>query len=194
MGATISAGARDWPRSATFTNTRIGWFQMAKRGYPPALGYGARQTGAPDWPDGAAWIRPQARDDRGHSHTGCREDERIRRQPARRGTSSFRDCATPWNGDYGPERTRPPDGGRRRDDDRRDRALRTGLTPERISSWQAAPIPRGRSGMRRSRAASWRDDRNGPTQVVSGPVGRERVHFEEPKADRIESELRLFPA
>ena len=66
------------------------------------------------------------------------------------------------------------------------------LTPERIFSWQAALFPTGRSGMRRIRVGSWRDDVNGPMQVVSGPIGRERVHFEAPKADRIESEMRLF--
>ena len=66
------------------------------------------------------------------------------------------------------------------------------LTPERIFSWQAALFPTGHSGMRRIRVGSWRDDVNGPMQVVSGPIGRERVHFEAPKADRIESEMRLF--
>ena len=66
------------------------------------------------------------------------------------------------------------------------------LTPERIFSWQAALFSTGRSGMRRVRVGSWRDDVNGPMQVVSGPIGRERVHFEAPKADRIESEMRRF--
>ena len=42
------------------------------------------------------------------------------------------------------------------------------LTPERIFSWQAALFPTGRSGMRRIRVGSWRDDANGPMQVVSG--------------------------
>lgn len=66
------------------------------------------------------------------------------------------------------------------------------LTSERIFSWQAALFPTSRSGMRRIRVGVWRDDVSGPMQVVSGPIGRERVHFEAPKADRIESEMRQF--
>ncbi len=67
-----------------------------------------------------------------------------------------------------------------------------GLTQDRIFSWQAALFPTSRSGMRRIRVGSWRDDVDGPMQVVSGPIGRERVHFEAPTADRVESEMRLF--
>ena len=66
------------------------------------------------------------------------------------------------------------------------------LTAERIFSWQAALFPTGFSGMRRIRVGSWRDDVDGPMQVVSGPIGRERVHFEAPTADRVASEMRLF--
>lgn len=66
------------------------------------------------------------------------------------------------------------------------------LTSERIFSWQAALFPTSRSGMRRIRVGAWRDDVSGPMQVVSGPIGRERVHFEAPKAERIESEMRQF--
>ena len=66
------------------------------------------------------------------------------------------------------------------------------LTKERLLNWQAALFPTGRSGMHRITVASWRDDRNGPMQVVSGPLGRERVHFEAPAAKRIEKEMQLF--
>lgn len=38
----------------------------------------------------------------------------------------------------------------------------------------------------------WRDDAAGPMQVVSGPVGRQRVHFEAPPADRLEEEVGRF--
>ena len=64
------------------------------------------------------------------------------------------------------------------------------LTAERLFSWHAALFPTGRSGMRTIRVATWRDDSTGPMQVVSGPVGRERVHFEAPGADRLEEEMR----
>ena len=66
------------------------------------------------------------------------------------------------------------------------------LTAERIFSWQAALFSTGFSGMRRIRVGSWRDDVDGPMQVVSGPIGRERVHFEAPAADRVASEMRFF--
>jgi Fic family protein len=38
----------------------------------------------------------------------------------------------------------------------------------------------------------WRDDSTAPMQVVSGPVGRERVHFEAPAAERLEEEMLRF--
>lgn len=66
------------------------------------------------------------------------------------------------------------------------------LTRERLFGWHAALFPTGRSGMRRIRVGKWRDDRDGPMQVVSGPVGRERVHYEGPPARKLESEMREF--
>ena len=67
------------------------------------------------------------------------------------------------------------------------------LTTERLFSWHAALFPTGRSGMTRIKVGAWRDD-SGPMQVVSGPIGRERVHFEAPKALRLEEEMRTFLA
>ena len=69
---------------------------------------------------------------------------------------------------------------------------RHALTSERILGWQASLFPTGWSGMRRIRVGSWRDDAGGPMQVVSGPIGRERVHFEAPRADRLDSEVQVF--
>lgn len=66
------------------------------------------------------------------------------------------------------------------------------LTPERLFGWHASLFPTGRSGMRRLRVGTWRDDSSGPMQVVSGPVGRERVHFEGPVAERLDLEMRAF--
>lgn len=66
------------------------------------------------------------------------------------------------------------------------------LTKERLFGWHAALFPAGRSGMRRIRTGAWRDDESGPMQVVSGPIGRERVHFEAPPARRVPSEMRAF--
>jgi len=66
------------------------------------------------------------------------------------------------------------------------------LTAERLFGWQAALFPTGRSGMKKITAGAWRTVRSGPMQVVSGPVGRERVHFEAPNASRLDHEMRAF--
>jgi len=66
------------------------------------------------------------------------------------------------------------------------------LTAERLFGWHAALFPTGRSGMHKIVAGAWRDDANGPMQVVSGPIGREKVHFEAPKAGRLVGEMRTF--
>ncbi|QRZ12926.1 Fic family protein [Paracoccus methylovorus] len=68
------------------------------------------------------------------------------------------------------------------------------LTAERLFGWHAALFPTGRSGMTRIRVGDWRDDSSGPMQVVSGPVGRERVHFAAPPADRVPVEMDAFLA
>lgn len=68
------------------------------------------------------------------------------------------------------------------------------LTAERLFGWHAALFPAGRSGMHRIRVGSWRDDSAGPMQVVSGPMGRERVHYEPPKAERLDAEMSSFLA
>lgn len=66
------------------------------------------------------------------------------------------------------------------------------LTEERLFGWHAALFPTGRSGMRRIVVGAWRDASSGPMQVVSGPHGRERVHFEAPEADRLPGEMAAF--
>src|SRR5271165_995597 len=54
------------------------------------------------------------------------------------------------------------------------------LTAERLFGWHAGLFPTGRSGMAKIKVGAWRTDTSGPMQVVSGPVGRERVHYEAP--------------
>lgn len=66
------------------------------------------------------------------------------------------------------------------------------LTQERLFGWYSALFPTGRSGMFKIRVGNWRDDSNGPMQVVSGAVGKERVHFEAPAANRLSHEMKLF--
>ena len=66
------------------------------------------------------------------------------------------------------------------------------LTKDRLFDWHACLFPTGRSGMRKIVAGAWRDDSRGPMQVVSGPLGRERVHFEAPDAARLDVEMKDF--
>jgi Fic family protein len=68
------------------------------------------------------------------------------------------------------------------------------LTAERLFGWHATLFPAGRSGMHQIQTGAWRDDRNGPMQVVSGPMGKERVHFEAPDAKRLPREMKAFLA
>jgi len=68
------------------------------------------------------------------------------------------------------------------------------LTKNRLWGWHAALFPTGRSGLHRITVGAWRSGKAGPMQVVSGPVGRERVHFEAPGADRLEKEMQAFLA
>ena len=62
------------------------------------------------------------------------------------------------------------------------------VTRERLFAWHAALFPTGYSGLSKIRVGHWRDDALGPMQVVSGPIGRQRVHFEAPPAPRLDSE------
>ncbi len=66
------------------------------------------------------------------------------------------------------------------------------LNKERLFSWHSALFPSGRSGMYRILAGQWRDDSTGPMQVVSGALGKEKVHFQAPAAAQVENEMRLF--
>jgi Fic family protein len=68
------------------------------------------------------------------------------------------------------------------------------LTKERLFNWHAALFPTGRSGMTKIVVGAWRTDESGPMQVVSGPIGREHVHFEAPAAARLDREMRPFLA
>ncbi len=68
------------------------------------------------------------------------------------------------------------------------------LTQERLFAWHASLFPTGRSGMHRIKVGAWRDDHDGPMQVVSGPVGREHIHFQAPSARRLDADMKVFLA
>lgn len=66
------------------------------------------------------------------------------------------------------------------------------LTDERMYGWHAALFPTGRSGITKIKVGAWRDDASGPMQVVSGPVGKEHVHYQAPPANRLDEEMAAF--
>ncbi len=66
------------------------------------------------------------------------------------------------------------------------------LTKDRVFAWHASLFPTGRSGMRKIRAGEWREDSGGPMEIVSGPIGKERVHFTAPPAERVDDEMTAF--
>ena len=66
------------------------------------------------------------------------------------------------------------------------------LTKDRLFGWHASLFPGGRSGMHKIVTGAWRHDHHGRMQVVSGPIGRERVHYEAPAARLLNKEMRNF--
>ena len=66
------------------------------------------------------------------------------------------------------------------------------LTKSRLFDWHAALFPTGRKGMHKIIVGDWRKDTTGPMQVVSGPMGKERLHFEAPNSDLLEKEMSSF--
>jgi Fic family protein len=66
------------------------------------------------------------------------------------------------------------------------------LTEERLFAWHGSLFPTGASGMKRIEVGRWRKDSDGPMQVVSGPIGREHIHFEAPDAERLSKEMKAF--
>ncbi len=66
------------------------------------------------------------------------------------------------------------------------------VTQVRLFGWHAALFPTGYSGLAPIQVGGWREDAAGPMQVVSGPIGRQRVHFEAPPAAQLEIEMGRF--
>ena len=66
------------------------------------------------------------------------------------------------------------------------------LTKDRLFGWHASLFPTGRSGMRKITVGAWRPKEAGPMQVLSGPIGKEKVHYEAPAAERLEAEMSAF--
>ena len=66
------------------------------------------------------------------------------------------------------------------------------LSADRLMAWHSALFPDGQKGLTPIRVGQWRDDATGPMQVVSGPIHRQRVHFEAPPATQLPAELARF--
>ena len=66
------------------------------------------------------------------------------------------------------------------------------LTKRRLFHWHQLLFPTNRSNSIKIIVGKWRDDAQGPMQVVSGAIGRERVHYEAPPAERVEKEMKQF--
>ena len=66
------------------------------------------------------------------------------------------------------------------------------LTQDRLFGWHASLFPEARSGINKIQVGGWRTTSIGAMQVVSGPIGKEKVHFEAPSADRLDEEMHQF--
>ena len=67
------------------------------------------------------------------------------------------------------------------------------LSAERLFSWHAALFPTGRSGMQKIAVGYWRSNlKNDPMQVVSGAMGKEKIHYQAPDADLLPDEMNAF--
>jgi Fic family protein len=66
------------------------------------------------------------------------------------------------------------------------------LTASRLKSWQAALFPTGFSGLSKIKTGKWRGKE--PMRVVSGPIGKEKIHFEAPPYEKVDSEMKAFLA
>lgn len=66
------------------------------------------------------------------------------------------------------------------------------LIEDRLQGWHAALFPTGRSGIHKITVGAWRTGQNGPMQVVSGAIGKEKVHFQAPDASKLPAEMTAF--
>jgi Fic family protein len=66
------------------------------------------------------------------------------------------------------------------------------LSQARLFAWHTALFPTGGSLLTPITIGNWRNDLNGPMQVVSGAIGKERIHFEAPSAGVLNAEISRF--
>ena len=66
------------------------------------------------------------------------------------------------------------------------------LSAKKLFAWHSALFPTGYSGINKIVVANWRNNKNDPMQVISGPYGKEKVHFQAISAEQIASEMAIF--
>ncbi|TAE82178.1 MAG: Fic family protein [Bacteroidetes bacterium] len=66
------------------------------------------------------------------------------------------------------------------------------LTKKRLGEWHMALFPNGNNGLQFITIGNYRKAAGGPMQVVSGAMGKEKVHFEAPDAERLSDEMKQF--
>ena len=66
------------------------------------------------------------------------------------------------------------------------------LTKERLFGWHSALFPSGYGGIYKIIVGKWRDDSTGPMQVVSGPMGKEKIHYQAPGAHLLNEQITVF--
>ena len=177
----MSGNGRQWP---SFAGTRrIG----------QAAGASLARAGPPAWQDGGSRLRLRDEAPLRTLTEDVVKSSEIEGEQLDARAGAFLDCATPRHRRRRASARRSQRRGHRRDHARRDLAATHSRSPrERLFDWHAALFPTGRSGMRRIKVGAWRDDTAGPMQVVSGPVGREKVHYEAPPAARVAKEMQAF--
>ncbi len=66
------------------------------------------------------------------------------------------------------------------------------LSADRLFGWHSSLFPSGRSGMHKITTGNWRKNDKGPMQVVSGAMGKEKIHYEAPDAKVLKKEMNRF--
>ncbi|MFC2101985.1 Fic family protein [Bacteroidota bacterium] len=66
------------------------------------------------------------------------------------------------------------------------------MTKERLFDWHSGLFPTGRSGITPIIVGAWRRDSTGPMQVISGPMGKEKVHYQAPDSSQLDNEMNTF--
>lgn len=65
------------------------------------------------------------------------------------------------------------------------------LNHHRLFAWHAALFPAGHSGIHKIKVGTWRKTLS-PMRVISGPMGKEKIHYEAPPSKNVAKEMKAF--